>query len=259
MTQHAGGDATRNSGDHPALAAPDAADRLTRLAHELNSLLDGSLRWINLAARTLPATDGETDQTRRQLDTVRSALERMAELVAAAAGPMAMPELIAARVTLGDAVDHAADVVRPRAAELGIVIATAVDDAARARPAGPVYTILLNGVRNAVESIERSLAGLPGAGQIDVRVAVMGTASRRTLVIEVEDDGQGPPVGGDPRAVFAPDFSTRGPGRGIGLALTRDLVRAAGGRVDLLPGRGNAARPGAVLRVEIPIDHEARP
>ena len=35
-------------------AGPAATDRVTELANELSNLLDGSLRWLSLAARTLP-------------------------------------------------------------------------------------------------------------------------------------------------------------------------------------------------------------
>lgn len=239
--EHAGGRSAR---------AADAADRLSRLTHELAGLLDGSLRWIGLAERGLPEAEGpiaeEVERTRRQLDTVREALLRMARLVSEAtdrgadAGTFAHP----LGVTLGEAVDHAADVLRPRATELGIAIAIEIQPDAGRRRAGAMYSVVLNGLRNAVDSIARANGGRAGEGRITARLR---TGEHDDVVLEIEDDGTGPPEGVEPGAVFRPDFSSR-PGGGIGLALAKEIVDQAGGRIELIR-RARGARGGAVLRV----------
>ena len=66
--------------------APITADRATILAHELNNLLDGSIRCLGIAQHSLAvqlaATEAESLETaRRQMEAVRTALERMCELV----------------------------------------------------------------------------------------------------------------------------------------------------------------------------------
>jgi signal transduction histidine kinase len=65
--------------------------------------------------------------------------------------------------------------------------------------------------------------------------------------IEVADSGEGIPpdkLG----SVFEPFFSTRATGTGLGLAFTRQVVKAHGGSVRA----HNAASRGAVFTVEIP-------
>ena len=58
-------------------SGPVAADQLTVLAHDLSNMLDGSMRWLGLAAAALPEDDRTRDLTnltnaREQINTVLS-------------------------------------------------------------------------------------------------------------------------------------------------------------------------------------------
>lgn len=239
-------------------SAPDSADRLTTLVHELRNLLDGSLRWIALTERDLPrpgdATLGaELERTRRQLETVRRALVQMNELVRTSmkAGltlgtPAVSP---AERISLGEALDHAVDVVRPRASSLGVELSISIDEQAGPRAAGPVYSVMLNALHNAIDSIERRLGGRAGTGRVEARLGWTERGGLGRVVLEISDDGVGPPELEDPGEVFDPRFSSKDDGQGIGLALSRQIVLEMGGRIELV-GRGDGA--GAVLRAVFP-------
>ncbi len=238
--------------------APDAADRLTTLTHELRNLLDGSLRWIAIAERDLPNPDDadlgeELERTRKQLDTVRRALVQMNELVrtSMSAGlslgtPVMSPM---ARISLAEALDHAADVARPRASSLGIELSISIDERAGPRAAGAMYSVMLNALHNAIDSIERRLAGRPGDGRIEARLGWTERGGISRVVFEVDDDGDGPPELVDPGGVFEPGYTTKDGGQGIGLALSRQIVLEMGGRIELLP---RSEGRGAVLRVVLP-------
>lgn len=238
--------------------AGDAADRLSTLTHELGGLLDGSMRWLGLLDRTLRTGDSDEDdldRARKQLDTVRESLRRMAELVRTASGVKG-PRFgfggLGPGPSIAEAAHHALDVVRPRSAELGVSLGIRVDAGAGTAPAGPLYSVVLNGLRNAIESIEQCLGGQPGEGMVELRVRADG----RAVIIEIEDDGIGPPMDGAEK-VFEPGYTTRGGdggGRGIGLSLSLEIVRELGGEIGLLAraGAGNERRPGAVLRVRVP-------
>jgi signal transduction histidine kinase len=66
-------------------------------------------------------------------------------------------------------------------------------------------------------------------------------------VIEVEDDGPGPPPSDN---LFVPFFTTKPGGSGIGLALVRQIAEAHEGGVSLLT-RGDAG--GALARLWLPL------
>lgn len=236
--------------------SPPVVERLEALAHELGNLLDGSMRTLLQAERSLgDAEGGAVDDARRRLDTVRGSLERMADLVHAAM--RGTPGLIGSRtfgpgrpVTLAEAIRHAADVVRPDADDLGITIDLRLDAGAETAGSGPVYPIVLNGLRNAVEAIAAcrpSAEGKPG-GCIEVHASVSPAGRACVLIL---DDGPGLPTSNG-EGLFRHGFTTKPGGRGIGLSLSRSVVRELpDGAIELRPRTDLAdrARPGAALEV----------
>jgi signal transduction histidine kinase len=100
--------------------------------------------------------------------------------------------------------------------------------------------VVTNLCRNALES-------LPADGG-SVAVGLAELAGERTLRLTVSDNGGGI-TEEDLKRVFEPFFTTKARGTGLGLAVTRELVRLHGGTitVETLPGRGTT------IRVELPI------
>jgi nitrogen fixation/metabolism regulation signal transduction histidine kinase len=99
-----------------------------------------------------------------------------------------------------------------------------------------VEQALLNLVKNAVEA-----AGAGGTVEVEA-----GTPGGR-LVVLVRDDGPGL---GNPDNLFVPFFTTKPGGSGIGLALSRQIAEAHGGRLTLVDrpdGRG------ALATLELPV------
>ncbi|HET7825410.1 MAG TPA: ATP-binding protein, partial [Anaeromyxobacter sp.] len=91
--------------------------------------------------------------------------------------------------------------------------------------------VLTNLVQNAIEAVP------DGTG----RVRIDGSGDAQTLVLSVADNGPGIPPDVQAR-LFTPFFTTKGPGRGMGLGLTiaRRVVNAHGGTLQLTsaPGAG---------------------
>jgi signal transduction histidine kinase len=241
------------------------------LIHELRNLLDGSLRCLSLARRSLCASDAwardpQSERVQRQLDATSTALEQMATLVhGAMQGPslsLGSPLLTGGRpVSLADAIDHAVEVMSPAAAELGVSLSVSVTDTVGRLPAGPLYLAVLNGLKNSVESINRLMfdEAVPG-GMISVTARTedfdMRTATVRPMVaIEITDDGVGPPGGADLARVFEAGFTHKPGSLGLGLAVARSVVEAAGGNIVLLRRRDprDPKRPGALLRIVLPV------
>ncbi|MCC6283699.1 MAG: HAMP domain-containing histidine kinase [Phycisphaerales bacterium] len=239
--------------------APARVERVHALVHELRGLLDGSSRCLGLALQSIASVGSASEELRSahgQLETVQSALDRMGDLVhAAMIGPDAsIGSALATQgraVTVCEALRHAAEVLRPLAAEHRQEIRVRLEPGLEAIPAGPLYAVFLNGLRNAVESS----ASTKSPGQVTVSARLLDDPARPSLLIEIEDQGAGLPSGLPPSRLFEPGVTTKPRGSGLGLALARQIVVDLGGTVDLLDGFGPEARPGAIFRVWCPLPH----
>lgn len=250
-------------------SGPIAADRLTAVAHELRNMLDGSMRWLGIAAAALPGDEVEQEAekllaAREQIMLVHGTLERMSSMVNAALRSRSVPlgsSLLGVSdaVSLGMAIDHAVDVVRPFASEHGVNVGVHIDTEAGTFPAGPLYTVVLNGLMNAIQSI--GLAGrhdkLNPGGRVDVTATV--DRVREEIVVEIRDDGVGVDRAVSGENAFRHGVTTREDGYGVGLALARQIVESLEGVISLTDheDRVGQARRGAVLSVRIP-DHTPR-
>ena len=117
------------------------------------------------------------------------------------------------------------------------------------RPAAPLMvrfdrerlrSVLDNLVRNAIESTVDSSP-----------VEVVAEAAARTVSVRILDRGAGIAAGQRER-VFDPFFTTKPTGSGIGLAICRRFVRAAGGTLELRPRAGGGTEAVVILPQERP-------
>ena len=92
--------------------------------------------------------------------------------------------------------------------------------------------VISNLVQNALEAV---------ADQPDGKVEVSGQVADGAVELVVQDNGPGLQVD-DPQRIFTPFFTTKGPGRGMGMGLTITwrVVRAMGGDIQVSsePGQG---------------------
>ncbi|MFG0284433.1 MAG: sensor histidine kinase [Phycisphaerales bacterium JB039] len=234
-------------------ASPVVADRFTTLVHELNNLLDGSLRSLSQARQTLDADFSATESealegVRRRVETVYGSLQRMCELVTGAmAGAASAGAGVAGDpLSLSAAAEHAVRVVRPVAGERRVTLEMRESDLADDVLAGPVYTLLLNGLLNATESVARS--GRPGKVELSIDVQKQPDGRPATITIEITDDGEGLPAGVKAETLFEPGVTSKPGGFGLGLALCRQVATDLNGQVTLSP-KSAAGQPGATLRI----------
>ncbi len=241
-------------------AAP-AVERLERVLHELRSLLDASRTLVDHAKKglgshaTTLASGGAAD-VERDLTATSQRLDRMADLVHAAMQnankPIGSPALSRARpVTLAEAVQHAINVLTPMANAHQVRLSATGGPLMEALPAGALYTVVLNGLQNAVEAVAARSG--PGSVSLILRPDSAPTSNgygrdgRDWFVLEITDDGIGPPQ--STSRCFDLGFSTKPRGAGVGLAVARSVVQGMGGTIELTP------RPqtgGALLRVRFP-------
>lgn len=113
----------------------------------------------------------------------------------------------------------------------------AVDGLPGLPPARDLVTVVGNLIDNAVDA----LTGVRGG-----RIAVTVRREAGALLLRVADNGPGLPEGVD---VFRRGWSGKGEGRGLGLALVRQVAHRHGGLVDALPGPDG----GAEFTVSLPL------
>jgi len=222
----------------------DRGRNADRLMHELSNLLDGSLRNVGLAIGRLDGENADGSQAIDQLRSANHALQYMAELLAGWQRSNADVRQIALRradTTLGQIIHEAVKLTRPTCDAANITLNVSIAHDAIDQPLGPLYPVLVNGLRNAVEAIAQG-------GNIDLLAELHGS----TIEVRITDTGSGVaddlPRDGD--GLIAAGTTTKGDGRGMGLAISRDIVRAMGGLMRL--ENRDDGRTGAVLIIRIP-------
>ncbi len=104
-------------------------------------------------------------------------------------------------------------------------------------------------LRQVVDNLLSNAAQLAGA---DTRIEVSGRPSEGGgYRIEIADEGPGIPEA-ERESVFEPFRTSRPGGTGLGLAVSRVIVRAHAGRIEALPREGG----GTVMRVDLPPPEE---
>lgn len=239
-----------------------AAERLTYLAHELGNVLDGSLRTLGLARSALAewvARDGDGSLTRAlgQVETVYVGLERMCDLMhnAMSGAPSMIGSSTLARgrpVSVADAARHAAEVLGQSARERGVLVRIGLHPALDAVPAGPLYSLLVNAIQNATDSIVA--ARREGAVEVECGILELGNPVRPWVRVEVRDNGTGLPTNIAPARLFDVGVTTKPGSGGIGLGLCRQIIEELGGSIEIAPRRTPDGVPaaGAVLRAVYP-------
>jgi signal transduction histidine kinase len=224
------------------------------LAHEINNplnyikagvgVLEGELGKLQAALARLRAGEALSEREAQGLDKGAARSTRMIESARAGVERIAKTvELmrrysregysrVAQPVDVGEAVrDVCALVGQAVHTERALRVEAAAGAVVRAVPE-ELHQVLTNLVQNALEAC----AAQPD-GEVQVRVVREGAEVR----LEVRDNGPGMDAETRER-VFTPFFSTKGPGRGMGLGLTITwrVVHALGGKivVDSEPGKG---------------------
>lgn len=228
-------------------APPDRDLHTSGLVHELRQPLTGLGAGLALLARELGAAvtglEGWKLASAQQL-RLQETLETYEQL-------MTPGETAASPFAVDVVVRRAVAELRYRIDASGVRFASAVDaDVPRAHGLpGAVHHAVTNLLANALDAVEEAGAGR----RIEVRVA--RTPEGRAQV-RVADEGTGIP----PRLrarLFTPRFTTKPHGNGLGLALSRRMMRGSGGEVRVAED-DDPARP-AWASTELVVDLAAGP
>ena len=206
------------------------------IAHEVRTplgILRGSAQMLGRALQ------GDGARERELIDMIVGEVDRI-ERVVSGLTELAKPHAPAIEPTpLVPLLTRVADFVAGQARGAGIAVRVAPAAGPCTARCDPeqIYQVVLNLVVNALQA-------QPAGGEVRLR-ALAGRDGR--VGFEVSDDGPG--VAPEARAlIFAPFYTRREGGTGLGLALVERIVRAHGGTVTVASALG----AGATFHVELP-------
>ncbi|MGK3983099.1 ATP-binding protein [Sorangium sp. So ce136] len=221
------------------------------LAHELNQPLAAILSNAQAAERLLGRVPPDLAEARAALDDIVADDRRAAKVIQRMRAMLRDGELDAAAVDLNALVREADRLMAGAALLAG---ATVRLELAPGLPrvegdGAQLQQVLVHLLANALDAVARRP---PEARLVVVRTRL---ADRGRVELSVADSGEGVPPA-DLERVFEPFFTSKPRGLGVGLAISRSIVEAHGGRLwaESSPGEG------ATLRCALPVlDEEARP
>lgn len=237
--------------DGPIINPASAAS----FAHELANLLDASMRNLHLALSSLrdrykaDAADSDPEPIIR-LDTVSQAMRQMTDLLRNwMSQRIGTQQLHHQSYTLGQALDHAIRLNQPSADAIGAVLQVRISEEAAGLPAGPVYPVIDNAIRNSIDSLHGGPGGPGGPGAAGL-IEIHGKVAGGSVELRVMDNGPGlDPKLLDEQGRFRFGLTTKSDGHGLGMSLSRNVARALKGRLELR----NLAGHGATLEIHYPV------
>jgi PAS domain S-box-containing protein len=223
-----------------------AAQTASAIAHDLNQPLNAISVYSEVAVRYLDSGPEHTDQLKRALigciDQAHRAGQSLHELL----DFLHKSELIFEPIDLNRLVEEAVMVARNDGIggfqpeleldySLPLVLCSQIQ----------VKKVLVNLLRNSVEAMRE--AGLSDASII---IKVRTWSGSNMAQVTVQDNGTGMDVE-TIKHIFDPFFTTKPTGMGLGLAISRSLIEANGGRLWVESDAG----PGATFHFSLPFAH----
>jgi len=198
------------------------------VAHELNNPLTAILGFAELLANA-PETGAQGDE----ITIIRKEALRARDIVRdllfiARPGSVELGDVL-----LGEVVGHIERLRRPEWTTKGITVE--IERHGLERPLRGNEHQLTQVLLNLITNAEYAVSGVP-----EPRITIRAAVDEVSAVLEVEDNGEGMDAATVDR-VFEPFFTTKqGEGTGLGLSLSRTIVKAHGGRIEArsIPGEG---------------------
>ncbi len=223
---------------------------LAGVAHELNnplSIVTGQTMMLREQVAKEGAHLPFAEKLLSRCDRIATAANRCARIVRSFLAMARQKEAERKATKLVDVVNEAVDLLSYNMRAAGVRVECELDSSLPPLmlDAGQIHQVLLNLLVNAQQALEETVTS-------ERRIAIhLGLdASGDAVLLKVEDNGPGIPDQIRSR-VFDPFFTTKpqGAGTGIGLAVSRGLIEAHGGTLELI----DAPSGGACFQVHLPL------
>jgi PAS domain S-box-containing protein len=217
------------------------------IAHEINQPLTAIVNYAYACIRLLRGGRATGEEALEVMQRVAAEAERAGEVVrkmrSFVRGEEGQVTAVDANFLVAEVLQLAAPEARQSGVELVPALAPGLPEALA--DSIQIQQVLLNLVRNAVEAIV--------AGDCAERTVRIETARGGAGFVEIRVSDSGPGLAPEAlEKVFEPFYTTKADGIGIGLALSRSIVDAHGGRLWASAGPGR----GAIFHLSLPIAAE---
>ena len=216
------------------------------IAHELNQPLTAIMNYARAARRRLDRAEPEPAPIAELVDKAGHQAERAAEIIKRLRRFIKKDESERRLEPISAVVEEAAAMALIGASDRHIELVFSLDDSLPLvlMDRIEVQQVVLNILRNAIEAFE-------GPGERKVHVSTRAVSPQQVQV-DIRDNGPGlaPHIADDPFRSFQ---TTKEDGLGIGLAISRTIIDAHGGRL----WAESPPEGGAVFRFSLPVGGES--
>jgi len=220
------------------------------IAHEVNQPIAAVVAGAGAAMHWLSATPPDVKSARQSLERIARDGERAGEIINRISALVRNEPPRRDRLNVNDIIVEALSVVQCDLDNHDIKLQSGLAEGLPAVLADRVQLqqVILNLISNAIEAMS-------GAYDSPRKLAVIsGAADLANVFVEVRDSGPGLDTANLDR-VFDPFFTTKPRGIGMGLAISRTIIAAHGGRLWAEPNQPR----GAVFQFTLPIAQERAP
>jgi PAS domain S-box-containing protein len=210
------------------------AELTASIAHELNQPLAAVVTNANACERWLAGPTPNVDEAHQGLRRIARDANRASQVISRIRGLLTRRSSQRSELGIAEVVADVASLVEGEARAKGVAMTVMVQDALPPVMADRVQIqqVLLNLLVNAIDS----MGSVVGPRMIEVR------AERRMteVVISVRDSGSGL----HPKSIehiFEAFFTTKREGMGMGLAISRSIIEAHGGKMRAMNNAGTGA------------------
>lgn len=192
------------------------------LAHEVNQPLAAVLSNAEACRRWLGGAPPNLERALRSLDRIVRDAQAGGEIIQRMRGLFRRAPPVKERLDLNDVIHEVLRMLHDDLRRNGIRLSTSLSALpAVAADRVQIQQVLVNLVRNGIEAME-------GLGALQKQLSVSSRVVEAEVVIEVCDEGPGVQ---DAVAVFETFYTTKPGGMGMGLAVSRSVIEAHGGRL----------------------------
>lgn len=241
---HGGDGGTWDDGDgehsHTRRSPLGGADEIAAAVHEVQNALASALFSVDVARRSADPTERS-----KALATIERTIDRARSMLGVMADPAERFHVRCSTFRMAAVVEEVAALLRPRCEAHGVRLVVQTDAEVKAHgDADRVVQVLTNLVLNALDAVQALPKRGPQRGSISIVCRARDAAAVEFVVV---DDG----TGMSPETLarlFEPGFTThpraegtRKAGTGLGMSVSRMLVQAMGGALDVhsTEGRGS--------------------